>query len=279
MTLFADRALARRLEGAEGRTNAEFVETRRAVDPARGSEWMSVAGAYAMFDGADSALTQTFGMGVLGDPSEDDLDAVEHFFEKRGAPVFHEMSPLIDFELLDRLAARGYRPMELSNVLCLRLKAKNLPRQLAGEGLPARAADKAEAEAWARVGATGWAEFSEYADQVLDLLRISARMPCAMPFVAELDGRPVATAMLQIQDRVALLAGASTIPEARRRGAQRALLAARLARAVDEGCDLAMLCATPGSVSQRNAQRYGFQVAYTRIKWGRWPGPGPARAV
>ena len=33
------------------------------------------------------------------------------------------------------------------------------------------------------------------------------------------------------------------------------------------GCDLAMMCAEPGSASQRSAQRQGFRIAYTRIKW------------
>ena len=66
---------------------------------------------------------------------------------------------------------------------------------------------------------------------------------------------------------VALLAGASTVPEGRRQGAQRALLEARLQTAVDAGCDLAMMVAAPGSASQRNAERQGFRIAYTRTKW------------
>jgi len=37
--------------------------------------------------------------------------------------------------------------------------------------------------------------------------------------------------------------------------------------AESQGCDLAMMCAQPGSASQRNAERQGFRIAYTRIKW------------
>ncbi len=72
---------------------------------------------------------------------------------------------------------------------------------------------------------------------------------------------------MSIHEGVALLAGASTVPEARRRGAQLALLDARLAYAAERGCDIAMMCAQPGSASQRNAERQGFRIAYTRIKW------------
>jgi hypothetical protein len=37
--------------------------------------------------------------------------------------------------------------------------------------------------------------------------------------------------------------------------------------AFDHGCDLAMMVAQPGSASQRNAERKGFRIAYTRTKW------------
>jgi GNAT superfamily N-acetyltransferase len=66
---------------------------------------------------------------------------------------------------------------------------------------------------------------------------------------------------------VALFAGASTVPEMRRRGLQAALLQERMRYALDHGCDLAMMVAMPGSDSQRNAERNGFGIAYTRTKW------------
>ena len=71
--------------------------------------------------------------------------------------------------------------------------------------------------------------------------------------------------MVSIYDGVTL--GASTIPEARNQGAQLALLDARLRYGASHGCDIAMMCAEPGSSSQRNAERQGFRIAYTRIKW------------
>jgi predicted acetyltransferase len=73
--------------------------------------------------------------------------------------------------------------------------------------------------------------------------------------------------MMFVHEDVAVLAGASTIPEARNRGAQNALLSARLRFASENGCKLAMMGASPGSQSQKNAQKNGFNIAYTRIKW------------
>jgi hypothetical protein len=53
----------------------------------------------------------------------------------------------------------------------------------------------------------------------------------------------------------------------RRRGLQSALLRERMRYALAHGYDLAMMAAQPGSDSQRNAERAGFRIAYTRTKW------------
>jgi GNAT superfamily N-acetyltransferase len=75
------------------------------------------------------------------------------------------------------------------------------------------------------------------------------------------------TGALICRGGVALFAGASTVPAARHQGAQRALFEARMRVARAHGCDIAMVCTAPGSASQRNAERQGFRIAYTRIKW------------
>ena len=93
--------------------------------------------------------------------------------------------------------------------------------------------------------------------------------PGTVCFLAEIDGALAATGAIAMHEGVALLAGASTIPEFRGRGAQNALLQARIAYAATNGCDLAQIVAQPGSASQRNAERQGFRIAYTRGKWGK----------
>ena len=62
---FCDLELSRRLEAAEAHANAEFVETRARVSPDVGARWIEVGGAYTLFDGVDSPLTQTFGLGIF----------------------------------------------------------------------------------------------------------------------------------------------------------------------------------------------------------------------
>jgi GNAT superfamily N-acetyltransferase len=266
--VFADLALSRRLERTEAEANARFVEARAALFPESGARWIEVAGAYAMFDGVASPCTQTFGLGIFQAASEKDMDTIEAFFQERGAPVFHEVSPLADASLLTLLTQRGYQPCELSSVMYrplgqgLGVEAPSNPR------IRVHLAPDREWDLWAATATDGWAD-TVPADVVRDLMRVTARRPGGFPFLAQFDGTPVAAGALSIHDGVALLAGASTIPQARRHGAQLALLNARLSHAAELGCDLAMLCAQPGSASQRNAERHGFRVAYTRIKWRR----------
>ena len=261
----ADVALARRLERAEGRANAAFVESRARLTPEAGAMWIERAGAFAMFDGVGSPLTQTFGLGIFETPQPADLEHIEAFYAERGAAPFHEVSPLAGIETIDVLVARGYRPVELSSVMY-----QPIANRADAEGaVRARLAEPGEVDRYAELAAEGWSEFAEVAPIIHDLARVSASAKGTYPFFAEVDGRAIATGALVIHDAVAVLAGASTIPSARGQGAQRALLDARLRYAASAGCDLAMMCTAPGSGSQRNAERQGFRIAYTRTKWGR----------
>lgn len=261
---FADIDLARRLERTEARGNADFVEARKETFPDVGADWIEVAGTYAMFDGVGSPLTQTFGLGVFQSITSDDLDQLEQFFQSRGADVFHEVCPIADKSVFELFNERDYRPIEFSNVMYrpittdLRLREAN--------AINVRVVEKDDSELWAETAFEGWSEFTEVADFLRDLGQVTARSR-ALSFLAELEGKPIATGALTIAGDVALLAGASTIPTARRQGAQLALLEQRLRYAASQGCTIGMMVAAPGSGSQRNAERHGFRIAYTRTKW------------
>jgi hypothetical protein len=269
MQPLSDLSLARRLERAEACANAAFVESRAAIQHTSGAEWRDVNGTYAMFDGVGSPLTQTFGLGLFAAPSDDDLAALEAFFAERDAEVFHEVAPLADPALLALLAARGYLPIEHTTVLHRPLTRASLPGSSTPSALTTRRIDDEELDAWAETSARGWGESPELAVFMREFGNITGRSRGVSCFVAELDGQMVATGALAIHGGVALLAGASTIPAFRSRGAQTALLGARLAYAADHGSDLAMMGAAPGSTSQTNAERQGFRIAYTRLKWRR----------
>jgi hypothetical protein len=267
--IYSDRTLSQKLERTEARSNADFVETRGRVSPDSGAKWIEVAGAYAMFDGVESPLTQTFGLGIFEDATEEHLDTIETFFRERGSATFHEVSPMTDPSLMGMLSDRGYRPIELTSVMYLSIP--DLDPRIADSVNPeikVRIIDESEADHWAEIAAAGWkSEIPELVDYLKGIGQISSRTEGGRPFIAELDGQAIATGGFQMYGDVCILAGASTIPESRRQGAQNALLAARLQYARENGCNFAMMCAMPGSQSQKNAQKNGFAIAYTRTKW------------
>jgi GNAT superfamily N-acetyltransferase len=82
-------------------------------------------------------------------------------------------------------------------------------------------------------------------------------------YLARVDGVIAGGASMRAAGGVAQF-GAATAPAYRRRGVQTALLAARLADASAAGCDIAVVTTQPGSKSQQNVQRRGFDLLYTR---------------
>jgi len=57
-------------------------------------ERIECAGAYAVFDGINSPVTQTLGLAIFEELSAAWLDVIERFFFDCGAQVLHEVSPL-----------------------------------------------------------------------------------------------------------------------------------------------------------------------------------------
>ncbi len=263
-----DLALSRRLERAEAHANRRFVEARAKRVPELGAAWMEAGGAYALFDGVGSPLTQTFGLAVFEPVTPGILETLESFFATRGSDTIHEVSPLADPSALALLNERGYRPCELSSILFQPLPAAAPPGPLPAD-MEVRLVLDDERDLWAATVLQGWSEFPEVLDFISSFGPTAAAAEDAHQFMAVQRGAPIATGSLSIHGDVALLAGASTVPGARGQGAQRALLAARLAYASAQGCSVAMMGAAPGSSSQRNAERSGFRIAYTRIKWHR----------
>lgn len=262
---FADLTLSRRLERAEGRACVEYAEARSLLHPETGAEWMECGGAYAAFDGVESPVTQTFGLGLFEELTETTLDSIERFFQAHGAPVFHEVSPFAGITTLQLLCKRRYVPIELSSVMYRTVEA---PTQHPPEGIKVRITTPDEAALWSDISAQGWAhEHPEFREFLLNLGQITAARKQSLCFLAELDGVPGAAGVLSIHEGVALFGGSSTIPDLRRQGLQSALLHERMRYAFEHGCDLAMMVALPGSDSQRNAERKGFRIAYTRTKW------------
>jgi GNAT superfamily N-acetyltransferase len=190
---------------------------------------------------------------------------MEEFFKTRGAQVMHEVCPMAGASVLDLLCARKYRPVEVSSVL---FRTVEKPSEAHASNIQIRAVEPEDVPRWRSVSIRGWThehpELEPFVQQMGEICLAREQSPC---FLAELDGEVGAAGVLIIHEGVALFGGSTTVPELRRRGLQAALLDGRMQYAFEQGCDLAMMVAEAGSNSQRNAERKGFRVAYTRMKW------------
>jgi hypothetical protein len=252
--IFADALLARRLEAAEA-ANARGCS----VHP--GSAVLEIAGGCAIFVGADSPLTQAVGLGLNGPVSEDQTDLLESFFRIRGAPVSIDLCPLADPGFLEILGARGYRAVEFNNVLVRHLAGAEIvltPR--------VRRATAVEADLWSHTVGHGFFEQPELTTEEMDIGRAVFAMPGALCYLAATEsGTPAGGGALAVHDSIATLFADGTVPACRRAGLHRELILARLNEAAARGCTLATASTLPGSGSQRNYERLGFHVVYTKV--------------
>ena len=265
---FADIALARRLETTDALAGVEFARTWAQLNSYTGDVVLPVAGGHANFGGVDSPLTQAFGLGLNEPVTEPDMDGMEEFYRSHGSAVNIETCPLADPSLLKLLNERTYRPIEYSNVFALELAgsdARAWPDPTSK--VRVRRPSQDETEIYSRVVAKSFLENAEVAPELLSVFSSCFQAAGAFFFMAEVDGIPAGGGMMSIHQGVASLGGAGTLPEFRNQGVQKALLLARLAIAAESGCDLAMVATNPGSGSQRNVERQGFRVVYTRTKF------------
>jgi GNAT superfamily N-acetyltransferase len=175
--------------------------------------------------------------------------------------VVVDFCPLANPGLLEALAERGYRATEFNNVLVKRLAGTEIAliprvrRALAGEH-----------DLWSQVVGCGFFEERELTTGEMDVGRAIFAMPGALCYVAATDsGDSAGAAAMAIRDGLATLFADSTIARFRGAGLHRELISARLNEAVAQRCDLAMAATLPGSGSQRNYERLGFEVVYTKV--------------
>jgi GNAT superfamily N-acetyltransferase len=102
-------------------------------------------------------------------------------------------------------------------------------------------------------------------------VRDFAEAPGFVRWLAHRRGQPAGAATMRLTDGIAQLCGSATLPEHRRRGVQSALLAHRLDAAARAGCTIAVVTTQPGSKSQQNVRRNGFELLYSRVVLRREP--------
>ena len=261
--ILTDLELARRLEEAESFAAEAFARqvARRRPDADLAIE--DIVGGRAIYAGPGSPLTEAKAIGLHGPVTDADLDRMEAVFFPRGEPSRVIVCPLADPSMVAGLGRRGYRLSHFENILFLPLRSDD-PEPTPTAGIEVRRIEPGEVELYARVVAPNFTGPGESVEDGLEMVDTMLDMEHAVSFLARIDGEAVGGGSVLVHRGLALLAGAATLPPYRNRGVHAALHHARLAEARRSGCDLAAQGAMPGSTSQRNAERRGLRVAYTR---------------
>ena len=266
--LFCDTDLARRIERAE---TAFITASAEAAQRRTGGSGFLIplAGGVAGYAEPDSPWNKVAGLGFAGVPAEDELAEVERAFEARGAEVSVELSNLADPAVGEMLTRRGYRLASYENVLGLSLGGP--AERVAPPGVEVRPSGPDEFDTWLAVvleavahpDTEGLPWIDDFPRDILENAERDLVAAGARHYLALVDGVPAGGTSMGIEDGFAQFS-AATAPAFRRRGVQSALLAARVADAAAAGCELALVTVQPGSRSQRNVQRRGFDLLYTR---------------
>lgn len=260
--------LARRIELGEAQAAVETAEAFEQSGPGSGAAVELIAGGFAVYCGANSPVTQAVGLGLDGPVSDEEFERLENFYRTRNEPVRVETCPLADPSLIEHFGKRNYRVTEFSNVMARPIDRDSSEHWPAPAlGVSVETATREQLELWTLTVAQGFAEIYPVTQELLEVMKMFASGANATCYLARVDGKAAGGATLTLRNGVAGLFGASTLPAFRGRGVQTALLHARLARAAEAGSDLAVCLAQPGSISQRNVVRQGFQVLYTRVKF------------
>lgn len=235
---------------------------------------LAAGGGVAGFREAGCRFNRIYGLGLEGPCAPADLKQLVAFLEAKGAPrPVVETSPASHPGAEDALRTLGFEIADRLEVLVRRPEAEP-----ASEEVPTPRSEVRVQEVVAPDDATlrGFVELMHFGfnpeartvpDQALRDGMQAGRNEGADLFVATLHGRQIGAAQAVTRDGITILFGASVLKAYRRRGAQQALLRARMERGRTRGGEWAAVFCLPNSATYRNAERLGFVRSYTRLQW------------
>jgi ribosomal protein S18 acetylase RimI-like enzyme len=272
-TTFASTDLAARIEGAEAQLSRSIGRAVCARDTAGLAFVEEIGSGVAVYTGPASPMNKMIGIGFGSAIPEDCLQRIEEKFDKRDSPLQAEVSTLADPEIASRLTRRGYVLQGFENVLGKPIGRHNTD----GDGSETIDIELSHGQEnhqrWLDVAITGFLSPDLQGVQAEPLPPRETLQAALGDFtdtlgfrryVARINGEIAGVATVRFDSGLAQLCGAATLPAFRRRGVQTALLQRRLRDAVDAGCDLALLTTQPGSKSQQNGHRQGFELLFSR---------------
>lgn len=210
------------------------------------------------------------GLGVRERAGEQMIDQILDIYRASKVKRFSfQQSPCTQYELIGGwLEKRGFRPHHAYSELV----RETAPAMAVQTAVPAEVRVERIGRQDARDFAAVFGKVFPVPSSQLDWISASVGAPGFSHYMAYVGDRPAATAMIYANGSAAWMGWAGTLTVFRRRGAQTALIAARVQRAAELGAKW-IVCATMEpkrgrpTGSYRNLLKSGFREAYLRPIW------------
>jgi len=206
---------------------------------------------------------RAMGFGFSGADPEAEIDQVEQFFQRHNEPPSFDVCPLAERAFIKAINQRGYRLEKFFSIMACSLPYEVDPVPFPA-GITVERVSPEQGDLWIYTTAQGYEETDLPAQQEIEMVTPNFHSQNAECYLAWTDGQPAGGGGMYTYQGIVELGGASTRPAYRRRGVQTALLLQRLQDAQEAGSELAMAMTSAGSDSQRNMERVGFRLAYTK---------------
>ncbi|MBD7937220.1 GNAT family N-acetyltransferase [Cytobacillus sp. Sa5YUA1] len=206
---------------------------------------------------------------IKGFCAEDELllDKIIDWYDEKHIPARFEIAPShYSRSLLKALHKRGFYQTDFHTTLYKQLPDTIKP---VNHAIEIRTLRQDEFQTFADIYIQGFQMPSFLLEDVAQNNAVLYPLPEWKFYLTLVNHEPAGIGVLFCNEKGANLAAAATLPAFRQKGGQSALIQQRMQHAQEIGCKWIAGQASYGSVSQRNMERAGMRVAYTKAIWVR----------
>lgn len=274
MSIFTNRQLAHQCETIMALNRTEFTETQNNLNLSSDSCFIKLGSGYAIFAGMGSPLSRATALGFDDNFSKEQVLELEEFYRSNDSPAVVEVSQLANIELTHILLERGFVILDYTNTLALKMECYT--EQIQKLLYEVRIVDDDELDHFVSTTTKGFLNITDQAKSSSnnikaiqknfdDISKVFFHQPNSTCFFAYKNNIPVGAGGLYIRQNHALLLATTTLSNHRLKGVQTDLIKMRLNFISANNLDMALSVTFPGSISQHNLEKMGFQVLYGRI--------------
>ncbi|WP_404460603.1 GNAT family N-acetyltransferase [Sutcliffiella horikoshii] len=205
--------------------------------------------------------------GISGE-NIDNLDEILEFYTRRDIPARFEVTPgNASTDLFRKLSSLGYFQSGFHTALYRPLSTGEPSLGGADTAVQIEEISLENFDIFGELYTRGFGMPAAFKEYVTANNKVLAESDNWTFYLAHVGGEPAGIGVLYVKNDVATLAASATVPEFRNKGVQTALIQKRMQQATDKGCRYLVGQAAFGSVSQKNMERAGLNVAYTNVVW------------